>query len=224
MQYRHELKYFINQSHYLTLRSRLKHVLSQDKFADATGSYHIRSLYFDSFEDKALHEKVIGINKRSKFRIRFYNDNHDFIKLEKKMKNNGMTAKLSTKITKKQVLKILDGDIEWLKTSGNHLFEDLYVQMTTCRLKPKTIVDYTREAYVYKPGNVRITIDRNIKSGIACCDLFTKEHTTSVLQKDQIVLEVKYDRFLPSIVQMILEDQNRQTHAISKYVLCRQYH
>ena len=60
--FRHELKHFINISDYYTVRSRLSQVLSHDKFAGEDGTYKVTSLYFDNIYDKALNEKIEGIN------------------------------------------------------------------------------------------------------------------------------------------------------------------
>lgn len=83
---RHEMKVFINYSDYISIKSRLKNFAKLDKNASENGVYHIRSLYFDNFNDKSLMEKINGFNNREKFRIRFYNHNHSFIKLEKKVR------------------------------------------------------------------------------------------------------------------------------------------
>ena len=111
-------------------------------------------------------EKLIGINNRDKFRIRYYNDNLDLIKLEKKSKINGLCLKITEPISKEECEKLIQGNIEILKTSSKKLFNELYVKMKNQFLKPKTIVDYTREAYIYKAGNVRITFDKKIRTGI----------------------------------------------------------
>ena len=124
--FRHELKHYINYSDYLAIKSRIRTIMHIDRNANSNNEYRIRSLYFDNVYDKALMEKVIGIPKRDKFRIRFYNDNHEFIRLEKKSKIRGLCLKDSERITKEECLKIINGDIEFLKESGKKLFIDLY--------------------------------------------------------------------------------------------------
>ncbi len=97
--FRHELKHYINISDYFALKSRLKHIARLDRFAGSDGTYKIRSLYFDNPDNKALMEKINGINNREKFRIRFYNDDPSFIKLEKKSKVNGLCTKKAIDIS-----------------------------------------------------------------------------------------------------------------------------
>lgn len=219
---RHELKFFINIGDYFALKNRLKYIASLDKNAGPSGSYHIRSLYFDNFNDKALMEKVNGYSKREKFRIRYYNDNFNFIRLEKKSKVNGLCTKFSAPLTKDECEKILNNDIEWMLNSNRPLIQELYFKMKSQILKPKTVVDYTREAYIYKAGNVRITIDSNVRTGICSQDMFnTNLPTMKIPTNDSIILEVKFDEFLPDIIKDVIQTNTRKATSISKYANSR---
>ena len=225
MDFRSELKHYINYQDYLIIRSKISNFLTLDKnvYKDSF-EYKIRSIYFDNFNNKVLEEKLLGLNKRDKFRIRLYNDDDSFIRLEKKSKINGLCKKISEPITKDEVLKIINNDIEFLIKSQKQLFQDLYIKMKTEFLKPKTIVDYEREAYIYKIGNVRITFDKNLRTGIVSNDIFNKELCTiSPIDKDYIVLEVKYDEFLPEFILNLIQLGERSKTSISKYALCRMY-
>ncbi|HHV63518.1 MAG TPA: VTC domain-containing protein [Peptococcaceae bacterium] len=79
---RHELKHYINYADVLELRARLPLVASLDKHA-VEGSYRVKSLYFDNYNDKALREKIEGFSEREKFRLRLYNNDTSFIRLKK---------------------------------------------------------------------------------------------------------------------------------------------
>ena len=68
VQYRHEWKHELSFQDYLILRQRLRAVMEPDPHA-VDGRYFIRSLYFDNLDDKALREKIDGVNRREKFRI-----------------------------------------------------------------------------------------------------------------------------------------------------------
>ena len=222
--FRHELKHYINYSDYLAIRNRLRTIMHIDRNANADNEYRIRSLYFDNVYDKALMEKVVGIPKRDKFRIRFYNDNHDFIRLEKKSKIRGLCLKDSERITKEECIKIINGDIEFLKNSGKNLFADLYSQMKGNLKKPRTVVDYTREAYIYPIGNVRITFDKSIRTGLNSVNLFDNDlPTIETIDHKYIVLEVKFDEFLPQVIQDIIQGNERRATSISKYEAARIY-
>ncbi|ACL75658.1 polyphosphate polymerase domain-containing protein [Ruminiclostridium cellulolyticum] len=223
MKLRHEYKIFLNYSDYLTVRSRLRAVIQHDNHVDETGEYKIRSLYFDNIYNKALYEKISGVSKREKFRIRCYNDNYDFIKLEKKSKINGMCNKVSETVTKEEVRCIINGDIDWMLDSKRPLVSELYTKMKTEQLRPKVIVDYNREPFVYPAGNVRITLDRNVRTSINSIDMLDPDVPTVLAEGRTIILEVKYDNYKPTMISDIVMVQDRLISAFSKYVAGRKF-
>lgn len=222
IKYRHELKQEISYLDVLVLRQRLLAVMQRDLHA-VDGKYEIRSLYFDNAKDKALREKIDGVNVREKFRIRYYNGDSSFIKLEKKSKINCLCQKESTRLTKEQTQAIIDGNVGWMKDSSESLIRELYIKMITQGLRPKTIVDYTREPFVFAPGNVRVTLDYNIRTGMLGTDFFNMSCTTIPAGEDAIILEVKWDEFLPDIIRDIVQLKNGRAGAFSKYATCRIY-
>ena len=222
MKYRHEWKHEINYADMLTLRARLSAVMKRDEHA-VNGVYHIRSLYFDNLYDKALREKIDGVNRREKFRIRFYNGDTSFIVLEKKSKLNGLCAKESCRITEEEAQKIVDGDLSWMTESGRPLCIELYSIMLSQGLKPKTIVDYTREPFVFAPGNVRVTLDYDIRTGIFRTDFLNPDTLTLPAGESPIILEVKWDEYLPDIIRDAVSIPGRSVTAFSKYEQCRIY-
>ena len=221
--YRHEWKHELNTMDYLTIRRRLQAVMKRDPHA-VEGRYHVRSLYFDDPDDKALREKVDGVNMREKFRIRYYNGDTSVIRLEKKSKRNGLGAKFSAPLTKDEAQKIVDGDIDWMMDISRPLVQELYCKMRYQCLKPKTIVDYTREPYVYGPGNVRVTFDFNIRTGLTCTDFLNPDCVTIPAgDTPQYLLEVKWDDYLPDIIRDAVQLPGRRAEAFSKYAQCRIY-
>jgi len=221
MNFRHEVKHEISLSDMITIRQRLSAVAYPDPHAK-NGKYMIRSLYFDNFDDKALREKINGQNIREKFRIRFYNGDTSVIRLEKKIKVNNLGNKQSASLTAVQAQKVVDGDIEWMLLSDAPLIRELYSKMTVQRLEPKTIVDYTREPFIFPAGNVRVTLDYNIRSGMRCTDFLDSDCIT-VPVTDSVILEVKWDAFLPDIIREAVSLENRREGAFSKYAACRIY-
>ena len=158
MDFRHEIKHEINYSDMITIRHRLSTVVYPDPHT-IDGKYFIRSLYFDNLADKALMEKVNGMSRREKFRIRYYNNDTSVIHLEKKSKIDHLGNKQRAPLTAQQAQRIVDGDIEWMIESEHMLIRELYSKMKTQGIAPKTIVDYTREPFIYPAGNVRVTLD-----------------------------------------------------------------
>ena len=221
MDFRHENKQEINYSDLLTIRHRLRTVAYPDPHA-VNGMYLIRSLYFDNLADKALMEKVNGMSRREKFRIRYYNGDPSVIHLEKKSKIDRLGNKQSASLTKEQAQSIVDGDIDWMPDSEFPLVRELYSKMRTQGIAPKTIVDYTREPFIYPAGNVRVTLDYNIRSGMRCTDFLNPDCVT-VPVSDAIILEVKWDGFLPDIIRDAVSLADRREGSFSKYEACRIY-
>lgn len=217
---RHELKHYINYADVLQLRSRLPFVASLDKNATVGNGYRVKSLYFDSYNDKVLKEKIDGVNEREKFRLRLYNDDTSFIRLEKKSKKNGICFKESAIITADECTRLLDGDLAALKKNENYLCRELYAKMHYQQLRAKNIVDYKREAFIYPMGNVRVTMDYDIRTSNNVND-FLKPEPVLIPIAGVYILEVKYDSFLPEIIRGIVSLSSRRSTAFSKYAVTR---
>lgn len=222
MNFRHEWKIEINTVDYFSVRQRLKSIASIDPHT-IDGKYSVRSLYFDDPTNRALREKVDGVNRREKFRIRYYNQDTNLLRLEKKSKLNGLCNKQSAAITANQAQSIVDGDLLWMMNSNIPLVQELYCKMITQGLLPKTIVDYVREPFVYKPGNVRVTLDYDIRTGLSCTDFLNPDCITLPTGNALILMEVKWDAFLPNIIRDAIQMSGRRASAFSKYARCRIY-
>ena len=220
--YRHEWKHEISYADLLAIRQRLRAVAESDPHARG-GKYLIRSLYFDNLNDKALREKIDGVNLREKFRIRYYNGDPSVIHLEKKSKRAGLGTKYSAEVSRDEAQRIVDGDLDWMMDSGRPLVQELYCKMRYQGLKPRTIVEYTREPFIYRPGNVRVTFDYDIRTGLSCTDFLSPDCVTIPAGDALILLEVKWDAFLPSIIRDAVQTPGRRAEAFSKYAQCRIY-
>ena len=222
MGYRHEWKHELNYLDLLSIRQRLRAVMEPDEHA-VDGKYHIRSLYFDNLSDKALREKLDGVNMREKFRIRYYNRDPSVIHLEKKSKLSGLGTKFSAPLTAEEAQRIVDHDIDWMLASEVPLVQELYCKMRYQGIRPKTIVDYTREPFIYAPGNVRVTFDYDIRTGLSCTGFLDPDCITIPAGDAPILMEVKWDAFLPGIIRDIVQMPGRHATAFSKYAQCRIY-
>ncbi len=222
MNLRHEWKHEMNDADIVLLRPRLRAVMMPDKNG-TDGRYQIRSLYFDNAKDKVLLEKINGVKCREKFRIRYYNGDTSRIQLEKKSRFDGLGKKQSVLLTKEEAQAAADGDWEWMRTSTKELVQEFYAKIHSQGLRPKTIVDYTREAYVYGPGNVRVTFDSDIRTGLGCTDFLNPGCITVPAGSSTAVLEVKWDAFLPDIIRDAVRLPGRRAASFSKYQVCRIY-
>lgn len=217
---RHELKHTVNQADLIQLRQRLPHIAQRDKHAEEGAGYRVRSLYFDNYADKVLREKLEGVDHREKFRIRFYNADLSFLRLEKKSKHRGLCFKESTPICVEESIALLKGDYDPMRYSDRPLLAELCAKMRFQQLRPRNIVDYEREAFVYAPGNVRITLDHDIRSSDYVGHFFDEQLCAAPLSK-AAVLEVKYDHFLPELIRGMVALSSRQSTPFSKYAACR---
>lgn len=222
MNFRHEYKQEIDYLDMPALRTRLEAVMEQDAHA-VDGKYEIRSMYFDNLNDKALREKLDGVNMREKFRIRYYNGDLSFIQLEKKSKINGLCSKEQQTITLEEAKLIQAGDLEKLVYTDKPLLRELVLKMHMQGIRPKTIVDYTREPFAYAPGNVRVTLDYHIRTGLTCTDFLNPDCVTVPAGDTSVILEVKWDEFLPVVIRDIVQVSGTRTTAFSKYAACRIY-
>ena len=220
--YRHEWKHPISYGDMLLLRQRLGAVMDIDPHA-TNGCYTIRSLYFDTPDDRALRQKLDGVSRREKFRLRLYNGDTSLIHLEKKSKFAGLGSKEKAPLTAEEVSRILSGDTDWMADDDRPLLQELHYKMTVEQLRPKTLVDYTREPFVYAAGNVRVTLDYHIRTGLNSTDFLNGDCPTVPAGDAPIILEVKWDEFLPDIIRDAIQLPGRRVSAFSKYAQCRIY-
>lgn len=222
MNFRHEWKHEINYSDFISVRRRLEATAKPDSHG-TDGCYSIRSLYFDNLSDKALMEKIDGVDLREKFRIRYYNRDASYICLEKKSKVRGLCRKETLQLSEEEVKQLLEGDYAWMKMPEKKLAGELYSKMMSQGLRPKTIVEYDRKAYIYEPGNVRVTLDYHIRTGILSTKFLDPYCVTVPVRFSPIIMEVKWDAFLPGIIQDAVQLEGRCAAAFSKYTACRVY-
>ena len=197
MDYRNELKYVVTEAELALLENRIRNLIRPDSHAGADGTYQIRSLYFDDFEDTCYQENEMGTDPREKFRIRIYNGCADRISLELKKKQHSMTQKLSCLLTEAQCRELMAGRPLPLDPSYPPVLQKLNLLMRTRLMRPKVIVEYDRTPFVEKLGNTRVTLDRNIRScGAAGRFLDQEIPGRPVMPAGKQILEVKYDEFL----------------------------
>lgn len=223
--FRHELKYEIGYAEYLSMRSRLRAIMKSDCHTGEEGVYYVHSVYFDNYQDKNLAEKINGYPYREKFRIRYYNDDLSFITLEKKIKKNNLCRKVSASITKEEYRKLMTGEKEWMRNHEEPLVQELYAKMKYQSLRPRVMVSYKREPYVYAAGNVRITFDSEIRSSLFEND-FTSMLSPGIPATDRpgtMLVEVKYDGFIPDVIWKSIQCGTLRQEAFSKYGICRRF-
>ena len=219
---RHEYKYKIASSEAISLISRFDALLKPDKHGQ-DGSYYVNSLYFDNHEDIALKAKVDGLLKREKFRIRYYDNDLSFIRLECKAKYGDIGNKKTFRLSPEEVNCLLMGEYEFLLNKDTDVALNFYAKLKTQALRPRVIVRYLRKAYHYKPGNVRITFDQYLSQSDDCHEFLSGLAFFKPLNPGYVIMEVKFDAFLPSFIQDLIYQVNHNRSAYSKYGFARRY-
>ena len=226
---RYEKKYPLTEPCSVELEARLRKILPFDKHGDENGNYSVRSVYFEDWYDTAVMEKLNGYNDRSKYRIRLYNGDTSFICLERKRRISGMSRKTSARITEEQCMDLLNGNLEWMfdkerqPGKDTDFFAEAY-SLFKSGYHPKTIVEYTRQAFICPAGNVRITIDKEIFYSTDLLSLLDKTISGIPLPLDcWAIFEVKYNKFLPLYIQDAIQTGCLSQQSYSKYVSGRVY-
>ena len=201
-------------------------MLWRDPNGDENNEYHIRSLYFDTVFNDALFDKYDGVQNRNKYRIRIYNISDKVIKLECKTKVGSLISKRSLSIPRDLCEQLIAGDPTGLEATRSGLLGDMFREMTVNLLHPVVIVDYVREAYLHPAEEVRITFDKQLRTGLRSTDLFNPHvPTVPPFENGEIILEIKYNRVLPPYIRNLINTYcgDAQQSAISKYTWCRRY-
>ena len=222
--FRHELKYIVSNMQLTMLSNRINHLIPLDSHVGETGAYSIRSLYFDDYENSCYYENENGTDPREKFRIRIYNHCSERITLECKRKERGKTLKTSCPLTIEQTRMLMEGRPISDIASQPEVLRKLTLKMLTKRMRPVVIVEYDRIPYIYRNGNVRITLDMNMASS-TCVDKFLDEQIPKrlIMPVGQHLLEVKFDEYLPDFIHHNLNLHSLTQTAYSKFYLCRKY-
>ena len=221
---RHELKYFISDQEYHALINKLRYLLKPDSHSTPGKGYFIRSLYFDSHDDESLFAKLSGFHTRTKYRLRLYDPKAKTLKFEIKHKRNNQIFKQSTLITKERAQAVIDGDYSALLVDNNPILHQIYQVFTTKLYRPKVIVDYIRDAYMFDFFNLRITIDKYLSATNTQQDIFSGGlHTLPVILEQKHILEIKYEDYLPDHIRSMVQCDHFERMAISKYTLARRF-
>jgi hypothetical protein len=110
-----------------------------------------------------------------------------------------------------------------MASSTDEVILGFYARARNGGLQAKVIVDYTREPFVFSPGNTRVTLDHNIRTGMGCTDFLNPACVTIPIEDSPCILEVKWDAYLPDVIRDAIQLDGRRSAAFSKYAACRMY-
>ena len=218
---RHELKFMIDEGTYRILKARLLPLTYPDPHGE-NGEYRVTSVYFDDIYGSAYLDKLNGVETRRKFRVRTYSLDPSVIKLEAKHKDGEYVSKLSDRLTKEQYERLISGDCLFMSgfDDAENAFGEYYRSDKLCKLRPRVIVDYCREALIYPFGNVRITFDKRLSTCYNTVDMLSENALYSVIYPKEIILEVKFDSYIPESIQAALHGLPAVRESVSKYIIC----
>ena len=224
MSIRHELKYLISPIDAHVLARRFSTLFARDRHAGTDGSYTVRSLYFDTPDDALLRQNKEGVSRREKWRLRTYGEGGT-LRLEKKAKHAGSSEKSSCPLSPEEAQELVnDGRAPLAWESCDHpVKREFHGRQEAYLLRAASVVCYRREAFTYAPGNVRLTIDSHIASSPNPRALLDPGIPLIPIDPGRVLLEVKFDAFLPDIVRAAIETPGAVRSAYSKYALGRRY-
>lgn len=218
---RHELKYHVTYQEALLLQSRISKVMEVDPYSE-NGGYRVSSLYFDSCLNTSFYEKVEGFENRTKYRIRQYDVQSNHVKFEIKAKRNDIIEKRTASIKRKDLTSLMQGEYDCLLAYNNDVLSTIYRRFKRDYFRPVVIVQYYRQAYLMDFNHIRVTFDSHLKKGSDVLDFDHREpFMTPVLEKNHVVLEIKYNHFLPKWLAELFEIARYTRCASSKYCLSR---
>ncbi|WP_324825845.1 polyphosphate polymerase domain-containing protein [Sinanaerobacter sp. ZZT-01] len=219
--HRRELKYLISLTEAANLKAKLGQLMKPDPNNKEDG-YLVRSLYFDTLYDSDFEDKVQGYDNRQKIRLRIYNVNADFAKLELKEKSGIHQRKRSLTVSRTEAEQMSRSDYSFLGNRAEPFAKWLYAFMLSRNYKPKCVVEYNRQAYYVEQNDIRVTIDANLRATEASFALFQPNLITYPVNKPgEITLEVKYNNFLFTYIKIILGHIGRTQISNSKYCRAR---
>lgn len=218
---RQERKFLIGLSDYYRHSGNLAKFMIEDPHNRGDG-YSIRSLYFDSLEDRDFQEKLDGVSPRRKIRLRCYGPDSDFALLEVKQKEANLQKKRSLRLSREEAGHLIRGDYGVLLSCREPLAQECYVVMSIHGYRPRSVVEYRRRAFIAKENKIRVTFDHHIIGTESGFDIFDAALLQYPVQDPAlVVLEVKYNGFLLSYIKDMLSDCAAGEISVSKYCLSR---
>ena len=218
---RQEKKFLITLPQFYTYSADLAQVMTEDPHNRGDG-YPIRSLYFDTLDDRDYQEKEDGVELRRKLRLRCYGPDTPFALLEMKQKQGPLQKKRSLQVSLADANALSHGDWSVLRNYDTPFAGECYALLQMHGYQPRSVVEYRRKAFIAKENRIRVTFDHHITATEGCWDLFSPNLLlSSTLDPWLVVLEVKYNGFLLSYIKDLLRRCDEFETSVSKYCLGR---
>jgi len=217
---RSENKYIIDVVTAERIKQKLNILLSSDTHS-SSGGYIVRSLYFDTPNQNDVFDKLDGLEKGHKIRIRTYDPDANNCKIELKSKCGVYRQKQSVLISRTEAEQIIAGDYSCLLKKGSDAALHIYLLISTGAYRPVVLIEYDRQAWYYPLNDTRITFDSKVRGLEYYQNLFDKNPPYMSYGMNSVILEVKFNGILPLFISHILEEFNLEQISISKYTTAR---
>lgn len=213
---RKEEKYILTPPQAVACRARLRAALEPDIYGGPNG-YSVWSLYFDTPGRGDYYDQQNGEFERQKLRLRTYGGN--LFKLECKQKRGDLQHKTSLSLCREAVQALCRGDGSVLEESAGDAQTAAFFRTFFLRgYRPQLLIAYERQAFCMPYGNIRVTLDQNVRSCETDCDILAPEHAwMPVMEGGAVVLEVKYGGTLPVSVRSLLAPWAAPRSTCSKF-------
>ncbi|HPD88573.1 MAG TPA: polyphosphate polymerase domain-containing protein [Oscillospiraceae bacterium] len=219
---RTENKYLLTTVQAAKIIGELSAVLPQDPHSNCGNGYLIRSLYYDTPDNRCCTEKEDGICCRDKIRLRVYPPEFGFAKMEIKHRDGDARSKCSLPMTRAQAEAMQMEDYRPLLELPQPEAVQLYCRMTEEMWRPKAVIQYRRLAFAVPLCRTRITFDSDIRMEESGRNLFSAApKLCPVTEADVWVMEVKFSGWLPDYIQGLLTDLLGAQESCSKYGISR---
>ena len=218
MIWRQELKYVISGADRVQILHRLQNAMTPDPFALADGTYRVRTLYFDDLFDSAMYDSLSGASERAKYRLRMYNFDPGFLRLEEKRKRFNGGVKPSALLSREEAERLIAGDAGFLAGQNEPFLQTVYAEAKSGGMTPRLITDYTRVSFCAEGGDVRVTVDSDVRASRRTDAFFDRSDAgVPILASGLCVLEIKYNEYLPAYVPALIGLKDRPRTAMSKF-------
>lgn len=207
-----EKKYRLNQKQYDSFRNAAAQKLHMDEY----GLHTIRNIYYDTPNYELIRRSIDKPKYKEKLRLRGYGEIQDesVVFLEIKKKYQGVVYKRRTQLAFMQAQEYLEsGSI----TKKNQILKEIDYFIKFYRPKPRVYLAYDREAFVgNEDENLRITIDRNIRSRSHRLEL-SYDGECKMLNPGEYLMEIKVKEAYPMWLADLLGKLEIYPVSFSKY-------
>lgn len=220
-----EVKYLVDRTTRTALTQDLRAFMRPDAHAGPDGSYVVRSMYFDTRDYMAYHEKMAGTAVRHKLRARAYGEDPSqtpHVRLEVKSRYLNYIQKITVDVSRDDYCAIED-DLKRRvlprsrRENGGASMEFFRLQRQL-NMEPVVLIQYRRQAFErHELNRVRVNFDDQLLATRNLDLLGPLRGARSLLQYGDAIFEIKVDNVLPYWLHMLISKHNLQNEAVSKY-------